>query len=336
MRYYLAAAAALALQVSSAHAETIFALVGTDLLATIDSRTGKTTGLTKIEGAGPILGLDIRPADGQLYALAGDGSVSTIDPASGRATPKSQLDTPLPEGAKISVDFNPVADRMRIIGSDGTNLRANVDDGKVATDKPLTFAATEPAIGGSPMVIAGAYVNAVKGAKETTLYDIDAATGGLFRQAPPNDGILSGIGLLGIDAETIAFDISTDGMGVNSAMLLAKGNLYSVDLASGKVGGGKAIAGLPSDVRDIAVLPAAGMKRVGGDMMMKSQAGADMTASYLPPKGMVAGEPKPTGQMKAGYEKQPQYRTERSMKRDAYSAPKAKRGGPNCEREEHY
>src|SRR5688572_12889640 len=115
MRIHLAAAAtALALQLSAAHAETVVALVGEDLLATIDTTSGKTTALTKIEGLGPVMGVDVRPADGQLYALTMDGMIATIDPASGQASVKVQLDTPLPEGVDVSVDFNPVADRMRI------------------------------------------------------------------------------------------------------------------------------------------------------------------------------------------------------------------------------
>src|SRR2546430_13424484 len=33
-------------------------------------------------------------------------------------------------GVTVTVDFNPVADRLRVMGSDGTSLRVNVDDGK--------------------------------------------------------------------------------------------------------------------------------------------------------------------------------------------------------------
>ncbi len=170
MRTTLAMAAALALQVSAAHADTIVALVGEDILASIDTRTAKTTALTKIDGIGPVLGVDVRPADGQLYALASDGTVATVDPATGKTTVKSRLDTLPAEGVRVSVDFNPVADKLRIIGSDGTNLRANVDDGKVTQDQPLSFAEADPAAGQNPAIVAGAYANAVKGAKETTLY----------------------------------------------------------------------------------------------------------------------------------------------------------------------
>ena len=346
MRYYLAAAAALTMQVSAAQAETIVALIGNDVLATIDSRLGKTTSWTKIEGIGPVLGIDVRPADGQLYALTNDGIIATVDPASGQATPKSTLEAVLPEGVKLTVDFNPVADKMRVIGSDGTNLRVNVNDGAVTTDKPLTFAETDPASGGTPMVVAGAYSNSVKGAKETTLYDIDGTLGGIFRQAPPNDGILNTVGLLGLDAESVAFDITTDASGANSAMLLAKGNLYTVDLLSGKAVGGKAIAKLPSDVRDIAVIPAAAPNQAAADPMpgngVQVKAAVETTASYLPRKAMTGMMPKPTMQKKAAYTMKPsagkkaQKRSEYGMRRDAYGPVKAKRDGVQCERDDDY
>lgn len=330
MRYYLAAAAALALQVSAAHSETIVTLIGDDVLATVDSKTGKTTGLKKVDGAGPLLGIDVRPADGQLYGLASDGTVVTIDPASGKATPKSTLDTPPPAGVDVTVDFNPAADKLRIIGSDGTNLRADVDSGKVTQDKPLKFADADPASGQTPSVIAGAYSNSVKGTKETTLYDIDGNLDSLFRQVPPNDGILNTIGTLGLDADSVAFDIVTDVSGANTGMLIAKGNLYSVDLTSGKATMGKKIAGLPSDLRDIAILPVAPAKAANADMMMQPDAmqmnaKGDNTATYLPKAAPdMMAKPKAAPQ-KAGFD------MGRKQQRNASSASKAKRG-PQCDR----
>jgi hypothetical protein len=337
MRYYLAVAAALAMQVSAAHADTIVALVGEDILATVDTKTAKSTGLTKIDGIGRVLGVDVRPADGQLYALASDGTIAIVDPATGKATPKSKIDAPLPEGAEITVDFNPAADKLRIIGSDGTNLRVDVDAGKVTNDQPLKFADTDANVGQTPMIIAGAYSNSVKGTKETTLYDIDGTLGGLFRQAPPNDGILNTIGMTGLDVETIGFDIVADGKGGNTGMLVAKGNLYTLDLTTGKAGGGKAIAGLPSGVRDIAVLPGPAPKQ-GATMMMNGDAmaataGAQTTSGYLP-KAMPQGKPmqmKTSLDAKMDMPRKPQARASSSMRRDAYSAPKAKKGGPQCD-----
>jgi DNA-binding beta-propeller fold protein YncE len=256
MRSCLAAAAALALSASLAQADTLVALTGDNTLAVIDAKAGKVTGSSKIKGLGPVLGIDVRPADGMLYALASDGTVATVDIKTGAATPKAKLDTMPSAGVKVTVDFNPVADRLRVIGSDGTNLRANVDDGKVTKDQPLKFAETDAAKDKTPSIVAGGYTNSMKGAKETTLYDIDGKLGGIFRQAPPNDGILNTIGALGEDAKAASFDIKADGAGGNTAMLLAGKKLYWVDLASGKTTGAKDVGGLPGQVNDIAVLPA--------------------------------------------------------------------------------
>ena len=56
--------------------------------------------------------------------------------------------------------------------------------------------------------MAGAYTNSWKGTKATTLYDIDAATGALVTQAPPNDGVLNTVGPLGIKLDgPVAFNI---------------------------------------------------------------------------------------------------------------------------------
>jgi hypothetical protein len=97
---------------------------------------------------GRLLGIDVRPADGMLYGVAADGAVVTIDVATGKASPKSKLDAMLPPGVTATVDFNPAADRLRIIGSDGTNLRANVDDGKVTKDGSLKYAEGDAAKAG--------------------------------------------------------------------------------------------------------------------------------------------------------------------------------------------
>src|SRR4030095_14793520 len=111
----------------------------------------------------------------------------------------------------------------RVIGSDGTNLRANVDDGKVTKDGQLRYADGDINKGKSPKIVAGAYINSVKGSKETGLFDIDAATGALVKQAPPNDGILNTVGTLGAKVDNVAFDIWSDGQGRNEAWAMAGG-----------------------------------------------------------------------------------------------------------------
>lgn len=240
---------------TGAEAETVAALVGDATLAHVDTAAGKVVKTVTVTGiSGRVLGIDVRPSDGLLYGVVSDGSVVTIDPATGTATPKSKLDTMLGAGVGATVDFNPVADRLRIIGQDGTNLRANVDDGKVTKDGSLKFADADAMKGKTPKVTAGAYTNSFKGAKETTLFDVDA-TGSILRQAPPNDGVLNTIGALGMSGETVSFDILSDGQGGNQAWAMAGDTLYRVDLATGKGEMVAKIAGVTGAVRDIAILP---------------------------------------------------------------------------------
>jgi len=239
----------------AANAATLAALSGDDTLTMIDTATLKAGASMKVAGiTGKIAGIDVRPADGMLYALAADGAIYTVD-KSGKATMKSKMEKVLPAGAMATVDFNPAADRLRVIGSDGTNLRVNVDDGKTTVDGSLKFAETDMHKGEQPMIVAGAYTNSVKGTKETALYDIDGKIGGLIKQVPPNDGVLVAVGKLGITPKAIAFDIETGSDGSNTGWLLADGSLYKVDLATGKAASVGKVDGV-AVARDIAVLPA--------------------------------------------------------------------------------
>jgi DNA-binding beta-propeller fold protein YncE len=239
-----------------AAAATVVALVGDDRLAMVDPSSRAVSEPVAIDGVGGrVLGIDVRPADGMLYALFADGTLAVVDPATGKAQAKSKLSTMLPDGVMATVDFNPAADRLRVIGSDGTNLRVNVDDGKVTTDGKLTFAATDMHKGEAPMIAAGAYSNSVKGTKETALYDIDVAIGALVKQAPPNDGVLNAVGKLGVMPKSVAFDIVADGNGGNTAWMVADGRLYTVDLATGKATEAGALSGVETEVRDIAITP---------------------------------------------------------------------------------
>lgn len=256
-RIALLASSALGLATApfAAQAAMLAALSGDNTLTMIDTATMKAGKSMKVSGIkGKIAGIDVRPADGMLYALASDGTIYTVDSA-GKATMKSKMDTVLDKSAMATVDFNPAADRLRVIGSDGTNLRVNVDDGKTTVDGKLKFAEADMHKGEMPMIVAGAYTNSVKGTKETALYDIDGTIGALVKQAPPNDGVLSAVGKLGIMPKAVAFDIVADGQGGNTAWLVADGRLYTVDLATGRAGETGALEGLETDVRDIAVMP---------------------------------------------------------------------------------
>lgn len=247
----LAGASTLALAAPAA-AETLVGLAGDDLVV-IDTTTWTVTGTMAVTGAEGLLGIDVRPADGMLYGLTTDGRIVTLDTTTGAATEVSTLAQTLADGVTAVVDFNPVANRLRVIGSDGTNLRINVDDGAVTVDGALAFAATDAMMGMAPAVVAGAYTNSTMGPapEATQLFDIDAM-GNLLLQAPPNDGVLNTVGALGLDSfEAIAFDIVT-----NVGWLVVGDEAYTVNLETAEIAPAGTITGLTGMLSDIAILPA--------------------------------------------------------------------------------
>lgn len=238
---------------AGAQAGQIIGLVNGNALVMIDPGTPRVTGTVHIKGGfNKILGIDVRPADGKLYGITGDGTVVTIDPKSGEATNKSKLTEAWKSGITTTIDFNPVADRLRVMGSNGANVRVNVDDGKVTLDGSHKFKQGDANAGKTSKIIAGAYSNAMKGAQSTILYNIDAATSALVVQSPPNDGVLNTVGALGVKLDgRVAFNIVA-GEDRNDAWLTVNDNLYAVDLKTGKATLVGNIEGLRGKLSDIA------------------------------------------------------------------------------------
>jgi hypothetical protein len=188
-----------------------------------------------------------------LYGVSMDGNVVTIDPKSGQTTVKSKLSETVKAGVVVTVDFNPAADRLRVMGSDGTSHRINVDDGKVTVDGSHKFKEGDANAGKTPKVIAGAYSNSFKGTTATALYNVDATTGVLVTQAPPNDGVLNTIGSLGVTMNgATAFNIVSNSADKNDAWLVTGGNLYAVDLKTGKATMAGKLSGVSGKLTDIA------------------------------------------------------------------------------------
>jgi hypothetical protein len=249
---FAGALAASSLFAQGAQAGTIVGLVDGKTLVWVDPATKKVTGKADIKGAASIVGIDVRPSDGKLYAVAADGGIYTVDPKTGEATMKSKLSEMLKSGVTVTVDFNPVADRLRIITSEGVNLRVNVDDGKATVDGALKYKDGDAMAGKPAKVIAGAYTNSANPKPTATaLYDIDEA-GHLLTQAPPNDGILNTVGMLGIKIDgPVAFNIVAQGED-NAAWLVTGGTLYSVDLKTGRATAAGKLEGLTGKLSDIA------------------------------------------------------------------------------------
>jgi hypothetical protein len=213
---------------SVASAATLAGLQDGKAIVWIDTDQKKVMGSAPLAGGATLVGIDVRPSDGKLYGVTPDGAIVTVDAKTGQWEKKSQLSEKLPANDAITIDFNPVADRMRILTSSGMSLRVNVDDGKATVDGSLKYSETDANKGKTPRVTAGAYSNSVAGTKETALYDIDATTGTLTKQAPPNDGILTTIGTLGVKTDgPVAFDIWADGNGMNVGWMLTGGTLHT-------------------------------------------------------------------------------------------------------------
>ncbi|MBJ3783757.1 DUF4394 domain-containing protein [Devosia sp. MSA67] len=239
---------------TAAHAASAVGLVDGNTLVTFDTETRAVTGSMEITGVEGIAGIDVRPADKWLYGVTLAGEVVTIDTATGEATVKSTLSEKLPSYEGAIVDFNPMADRLRLMGTDGTNHRVNVDDGAVTVDGSLAFEAGDMHEGETPAIVAAAYINSIGKPEATAMYDIDATIAGLIQQVSPNDGTLKAIGKLGVDGSTYAFDIAATEDLTNTAYLVVDNTLHTVDLETGAAEAWGTIEGVEGTITDIAIL----------------------------------------------------------------------------------
>jgi len=205
--------------------------------------------------SGSLVGIDLRPADQRLYGLTTTNEIYRIDPRSGEAQLLCSLTVPFDGGARSGIDFNPQADRLRLVSADGQNLRVNVEIGATAVDRPLAYAPGDPNAGRRPGIAASAYSHSLPGAATTTLFNIDAARDVLTVQDPPNDGLQRTVGPLGVDFAPLAgFEIVSLPSGEEWAYAATGSTLYAIDLASGaatKLGtigaGGDAIISLAAE-----------------------------------------------------------------------------------------
>lgn len=206
---------------TAGEAETIYAVTSTNLLLTFDSAspgTAASVAITGLQAGENVVGIDLRPATGQLYALGSTSRLYTINPVTGVATQVgSGPFTPALSGTSFGFDFNPTVDRIRVVSDADQNFRLNPDTGAVvATDTNLAYAAGDPNQGANPNVVALAYTNNFSGATSTTLFGIDSnldiglimgSSGGT--PISPNTGQLFSALPLGVNtADAAGFDFS--------------------------------------------------------------------------------------------------------------------------------
>jgi Domain of unknown function (DUF4394) len=190
-----------------------------------------------------LIGIDFRVQDGKLYGVGNGGGVYTIDTNTAQAMFVNGLTVKL-DGTNFGVDFNPAADRLRIVSDTGQNLAHNVNLGGVtASNGTLTYTPPPavPALG----VAGAAYTNNDLNQPNTatTLFDIDTMLDQVVIQSPPANGVLVATGKLGFDAgPQVGFDIysqlsggvTTDNRAFASLVVDGRSCFFRIDLLTGK------------------------------------------------------------------------------------------------------
>jgi len=218
---------------------TVYATTAKNDLVSFDRDTLRIRAQRPITGLAPgekVLGIDTRPANGQLYALGSTNQVYTVNPRTAVATAVGTPFSPAAYGNGVGFDVNPAVDRLRVVTSTGQNLRLVPDTGAVAgVDKPLAYAAGDRNEGTKPKVAHAAYANNRVGTTSTTLYDVDTGTDALAVQNPPNDGTLRTTGKLKLNVDSAGgFDIAADGDAIAAFSRSGGSRIYSVNVDTGK------------------------------------------------------------------------------------------------------
>lgn len=254
---------------------TVVGLTVDNKLVRVSLADATTTSIGTLQGLigdTSMIGIDFRPSTGVLFGLGNAGGLYAINALTAVATKLSTLtanptDMTDPftglSGSAFGIDFNPTGPvALRIVSDAEQNLRVS----DVATGTTFTDTLLNPP---APDVFAAAYTNsfpAVSGVTATTqLYVLDAATGSLLLQNPPNDGVLTVVGALsaGGSFSTLGgFDIGGGANGISVAVLKrivagtpeAFSRLYRVNLATGaatEIGTG--VTGISTNLRDLAI-----------------------------------------------------------------------------------
>ncbi len=234
----LIAAGVVSVSSSTAQAAQVFGVTTTNTLFNFDSATpGTLNDAFAISGfTSPnenILGIDFRPATGELFALGSFGQLYTLNTANAVLSPVGSGAGAI-NGTAFGFDFNPVIDRIRVVSNTDKNYVYNPNDGARTSATDLFFPVGDPNAGVDPNVVGSAYTNNVANASSTQLFGIDARLDILVTQAN-SAGTLGTVGPLTVDtSDLVGFDIAD---GIAYASLTPAGgsvsNFYTINLATG-------------------------------------------------------------------------------------------------------
>lgn len=219
------------------------------------SRMATRKPITGLAPGDALVGIDFRVTRGVLYAVGQSGQLYTLDPATAAL---SRVGAPTPgmalEGTRFGVDFNPVADRIRLVSDSGANWRLHPDTGAAVDgnadiaglqpDAALAWAPGDTSAGSAPGLLGAAYTYNKQNDKLTTNYAIErrgllvlqGSREGLQPVVSPNTGRLTTVGALGTGPiDDASFDIADVSGAAYAALRSGSGTQWvRIDLVTGR------------------------------------------------------------------------------------------------------
>lgn len=236
--------------------QTLYALSSTnELLSFASDEPGRILTRRAVNGlqqGEKLIGIEVRPATGRLYAIGTSSRLYRIEAASGQATAVgSQPFTPQLQGHVFGLDVNAAADELHVVSDTGQHLRLDLAAGTVRGVEPALRYVRSDTNAGHPTGIDGA---AWTPGAHPSLYIVDTANDVV---AVVRNGTLQTVGAVGMEIEPlVGFDIASTGVGY--AALRAKDGISGAILVTIDPGTGRTVAvgriGSGEDVRGLAIL----------------------------------------------------------------------------------
>lgn len=225
-------------------------------------QTAATQAISGVTVSEVLVGLDVRPSTGQLFALginevANNGTLYRVDPQTGVAVAVgasggvafvavggATVDLP-PASSGYGVAFNPSVDRVRVVTATGLNFRVRPDTGgPVDGNTSATGINPDGALNGAGTSLDGvAYTNGPAPADGvTTEYGLSSVTKALHVVNPPNDGTLLGAIPIVVNGAPLefsvlnGFDIPLDVTAPSSNAPVTQGAAYAALTVGGATG----------------------------------------------------------------------------------------------------
>ncbi len=237
------AAATLALAAAGAQAVTLVGLTSANQLAMIDTANiagATTTAITGLAVGDRLVGIDVRPSNGNVYGVSLSNNIYTVSETTGAVSFVAALSSAVVAGGlAYGIDFNPVANfnpanaSLRLVSSSGSNFAVNATTGTVGN------MASNIGSGYTGVAYTNSVVLPTMAPPSTALYYINSTTDNLESASSAfNAPTITTVGALGIDVlQANGFEVLPDGsayaaLNVDAGSSLATG-IYSIHLATG-------------------------------------------------------------------------------------------------------